>query len=146
TGVFAQVSAWQSHFYRQLTGAVRAWRADGTAAWGLLSLSFAYGVFHALGPGHGKAVIASYVLTNRQTARNGALLALVSALLQARFAIALVSLMAWLLNATAPQMNRATRWLETASYALITLLGLWLVWTKAVRPWLGRGTSNHHGH
>src|SRR5690606_7550761 len=51
-----------------------------------------------------------------------------------------------LLNATAPQMNRATRWLETASYGLITLLGVWLVWTKAVRPWLSWGPSNHHDH
>lgn len=132
--LFGQVSAWQTHFYRQLTGAVRAWQADGAAAWGLLGLSFAYGVFHALGPGHGKAVIASYVLANRQTARNGALLALLSALLQALVAIALVAVLAWLLNATAPVMNRATRGLETASYGLITVLGAWLVWTKALRP------------
>jgi len=136
--LFGQVSAWQTHFYRQLTGAVRAWQADGAAAWGLLGLSFAYGVFHALGPGHGKAVIASYVLANRQTARNGALLALLSALLQALVAIGLVTVLAWLLNATAPAMNRATRGLETASYGLIVALGAWLVWTKALRPWWGR--------
>lgn len=146
TALFGQVSAWQTHFYRQLTGAVRAWQADGTAAWGLLGLSFAYGVFHALGPGHGKAVIASYVLANRQTARNGALLALLSALLQALVAIALVAMLAWLLHATAPVMNRATRWLETASYVLITLLGAWLVWAKAMRPWLRRGALRGHAH
>ncbi|MBV7485485.1 nickel/cobalt transporter [Bordetella sp. BOR01] len=156
TALLGQVSAWQTHFYRQLTGAVRAWQADGAAAWGLLGLSFAYGVFHALGPGHGKAVIASYVLANRQTARNGALLALLSALLQALVAISLVAVLAWLLNATAPTMNRATRWLETASYALIVTLGAWLVWQKAVRRWLRRagrhahepapGHSHGHGH
>ena len=146
TALFGQVSAWQTHFYRQLTGAVGAWQADGTAAWGLLGLSFAYGVFHALGPGHGKAVIASYVLANRQTARNGALLALLSALLQALVAIALVAMLAWLLHATAPVMNRATRWLETASYVLITLLGAWLVWAKAMRPWLHRGALRGHAH
>jgi len=144
--LFGQVSAWQSHFYRQLTGAVRAWQADGAAAWGLLALSFVYGVFHALGPGHGKAVIASYVLANRQTARNGALLALLSALLQALVAITLVTVLAWLLNATAPAMNRATRWLETVSYALIAALGAWLVWQKAVRPWLQRVRHAHGGH
>ncbi|MBO9352985.1 nickel transporter [Bordetella petrii] len=142
--LFGQISAWQTHFYRQLTGAVRAWQADGTAAWGLLGLSFAYGVFHALGPGHGKAVIASYVLANRQTARNGALLALLSALLQALVAIGLVALLAWLLSATAPAMNRATRWLETASYALIVALGAWLVWQKALRPWLRRARRSGH--
>ena len=145
--LLGQVSAWQTHFYRQLTGAVRAWQAGGAAVWGLLGLSFAYGVFHALGPGHGKAVIASYVLANRQTARNGALLALLSALLQALVAIALVTVLAWLLNATASAMNQATRWLETASYALIVALGAWLAWQKAVRPWLHRaGPAHEHEH
>jgi ABC-type nickel/cobalt efflux system permease component RcnA len=135
---FGQVSVWQSHFYRQLTGAVRAWQAEGGAAWTLIGLSFAYGVFHALGPGHGKAVISSYVLANRQTARNGALLALASALIQALVAIAMVAVLAMVFNATAATMNQATRWLELASYALVTLLGAWLVWIKAIRPLLRR--------
>jgi len=152
-GFFGQVSVWQSHFYRQLTGAVRAWQAEGGAAWALIGLSFAYGVFHALGPGHGKAVIASYVLANRQTARNGALLALLSALIQALVAIAMVAVLAVAFNATAATMNNATRWLELASYALVTLLGGWLVWRKAIRPLLRRpapapvhAPSHAHAH
>ncbi len=152
-GFFGQVSAWQSHFYRQLTGAVRAWQADGGAAWALIGLSFAYGVFHALGPGHGKAVISSYVLANRQTARNGALLALASALIQALVAIVLVAVLALVFNATAATMNNATRWLELGSYALVTLLGAWLVWAKAIRPLLrararraSDGAVLDHGH
>ncbi|KQZ96445.1 nickel/cobalt transporter [Achromobacter sp. Root565] len=149
---FGSVSVWQSHFYRQLTGAVRAWQADGGAAWALIGLSFAYGVFHALGPGHGKAVISSYVLANRQTARNGALLALASSLIQALVAIVMVAVLALVFNATAATMNEATRWLELASYVLVTLLGVWLVWIKAVRPLLrragarGHGQQHAHGH
>lgn len=144
---FGSVSVWQSHFYRQLTGAVRAWQADGGAAWALIGLSFAYGVFHALGPGHGKAVISSYVVANRQTARNGALLALASSLIQALVAIVMVAVLALVFNATAATMNEATRWLELASYALVTLLGLWLVWVKAVRPLLRRaGARGHAAH
>ena len=147
---FGSVSVWQSHFYRQLTGAVRAWQADGGAAWALMGLSFAYGVFHALGPGHGKAVISSYVLANRQTARNGALLALASSLIQALVAIVMVAVLAVVFNATAATMNEATRWLELASYALVTLLGVWLVWIKAVRPLLrragARGQADAQGH
>ena len=145
SGVFGQIAAWQSHFYRQLTGAVRAWQADGTAAWLLLGLSFAYGVFHALGPGHGKAVIAAYVVANRQTARNGAILALVSALLQALVAIVMVAVLGWILSVTAAGMNRATAWLEIVSYGLIVALGVWLVWRKAVRPLLpARGAGHAH--
>lgn len=143
---FGTVSVWQSHFYRQLTGAVRAWQADGGAAWALIGLSFAYGVFHALGPGHGKAVISSYVLANRQTARNGALLALASSLIQALVAIVMVAVLALVFNATAATMNEATRWLELASYALVTLLGLWLVWVKAVRPLRRRAGARADAH
>jgi len=132
--VFGQIALWQSHFYRQLTGAVHAWRQDGHAAWMLIGLSFAYGIFHALGPGHGKAVISAYVLANRQTARNGAVLALLSALVQALAAIALVTVAAGVLNLTGAAMNRATLWLEIGSYALVTALGLWLVWTRIGQP------------
>ena len=132
--LLGQVSIWQSHFYRQLTGAVRAWQQDGHAAWTLIGLSFAYGVFHAVGPGHGKAVISAYVLANRQTVRNGAVLALLSAMMQGLVAIVLVGIAAWVLNLTGAAMNRATLWLEIGSYALVTLLGMWLAWTKVVRP------------
>jgi nickel/cobalt exporter len=131
---FAQMAMWQSHFYRQLTGAVRAWQQDGWAAWLLLGLSFAYGVFHALGPGHGKAVLAAYVLANRETVKNGAILALLSAFLQALVAIALVGIAAGLLNVSGLALTRATWWLEIASYAMMVALGAWLVFRQMIRP------------
>ncbi len=134
---FAQMAMWQSHFYRQLTGAVRAWQQDGWAAWLLLGLSFAYGVFHALGPGHGKAVLAAYVLANRETVKNGAILALLSAFLQALVAITLVGIAAGVLNVSGLALTRATWWLEIASYAMMVALGAWLVFRQIIRPvWL----------
>ena len=131
---FAQMAMWQSHFYRQLTGAVRAWQQDGWAAWLLLGLSFAYGVFHALGPGHGKAVLAAYVLANRETVKNGAILALLSAFLQALVAITLVGIAAGMLNVSGLALTRATWWLEIASYAMMVALGAWLVFRQIIRP------------
>lgn len=138
TGWFAeftgQMAAWQDHFYRQLTGAVRAWKQDGWAAGWLLGLSFGYGVFHALGPGHGKAVLTAYVLANRETIRNGALLAMLSAFLQAVVAIALVAIAAGVLQVSGVTMNRATWWLELGSYALMVALGAWMVYKHALKP------------
>jgi len=138
TGWFAefsgQMAAWQGHFYRQLTGAVRAWKQDGWAAWLLLALSFGYGVFHALGPGHGKAVLTAYVLANRETIRNGALLAMLSAFLQALVAIALVAIAAGVFQISGVAMNRATWWLELASYAMMAALGAWLVYKHVIKP------------
>lgn len=157
---FAQMAMWQSHFYRQLTGAVRAWQQDGWAAWLLLGLSFGYGVFHALGPGHGKAVLAAYVLANRETVKNGAFLALLSAFLQAFVAIGLVGIAAGLLNVSGLALTRATWWLEIASYAMMVALGAWLVFRQMVRPvwrWLrqrldsapvvsGQSAATQHDH
>ncbi len=143
----AQMAMWQSHFYRQLTGAVRAWQQDGWAAWLLLGLSFAYGVFHALGPGHGKAVLTAYVLANRETIRNGALLALLSAFLQAVVAVVLVGVAAGVLNVSGMTLNRATWWLELGSYFMMIALGLLLVYRHVVRVAFQRGGHQHqHQH
>ena len=49
----------QQAFYRLLTGSLKAMRTDPWQLWTLVGLSFAYGIFHAVGPGHGKAVISS---------------------------------------------------------------------------------------
>jgi ABC-type nickel/cobalt efflux system permease component RcnA len=113
-----------------MSATIRAAKADGSAVWTLLGISFAYGVFHAAGPGHGKAVISSYLVANEETARRGIALSFVSALLQALVAVLIVGVCAWLLNATASTMCSAERAIEIASYALIALLGARLVWVK----------------
>lgn len=141
-----QIAIWQSEFYRQLTGAVRAWKADGWQAWGLLGLSFAYGVFHALGPGHGKAILSAYVLANRETVRNGAILAFASSLVQALVAIAMVGIAAGILNVTGAVLNEVTAWLELGAYALLTALGVWLVYKHIAKPIMSWLKHRDHGH
>lgn len=132
--VFRTIAAWQSAFYRDLTATVRAMKTDGTAGFWLCAVSFAYGVVHAAGPGHGKAIVSAYVLANRETARNGAVLALVSAFAQGCMAVAIVAVAAVVLGATSMAMTRAAELLETGSFALITGLGIWLVWRKILAP------------
>ncbi len=66
-GITGWILQQQAAFYRMLSGAIRAAKADGSATWALLGISFAYGVFHAAGPGHGKAVISSYLVANDET-------------------------------------------------------------------------------
>jgi nickel/cobalt transporter (NicO) family protein len=63
-GVFGWVLAKQAEFYRSFSDLIKRAKADGSAAWTLLGVSFLYGVFHAAGPGHGKAVISSYLFAN----------------------------------------------------------------------------------
>ena len=63
-GIVGWLLARQSEFYREISATIRAAKSDGSAVWTLLGISFAYGIFHAAGPGHGKAVISSYLVAN----------------------------------------------------------------------------------
>jgi nickel/cobalt exporter len=129
-GIVGWILARQSEFYREMSSTIRAAKSDGSAVWTLLAISFAYGIFHAAGPGHGKAVISSYLVANQETAVRGIVLSFASALLQALVAVVLVAICAWLLNATAQTMCGAEKAIEIASYALIAAFGARLVWTK----------------
>jgi nickel/cobalt exporter len=131
-----------------MSGTIRAAKADGSAAYTLMGISFLYGIFHAAGPGHGKAVISSYLVANNETWRRGVVLSFASALLQAVVAIAIVGIAAVLLNATAKTMGNAVRVIEIVSYALIVLIGLRLLWVKgrALLHLLRPGGHDHHGH
>jgi len=135
-GIIGWIMTKQSEFYRGLSGMIRAAKSDGTAVFGLLGLSFAYGIFHAAGPGHGKAVISSYLVANEETWRRGVVLSFASALLQALVAVAIVGIAAVALGATAKMMGDTVRVIETASYLLIVAVGLRLLWVK------GRGFLN----
>jgi nickel/cobalt exporter len=145
-GITGWLLAQQAAFYRALVQAVRGARAEG-AAIGLLTLSFLYGVFHAAGPGHGKAVISSYLLADGSTYRRGLALTAAASLLQAFTAIAIVGVAAIILGATARAMDQTVRVLEIGSYALIIAFGLYLVGQKGrllVAAW--RGGARYHAH
>ena len=147
-GFTGWILAKQAEFYRMLSGLIRAAKADGSAAYTLLGISFLYGVFHAAGPGHGKAVISSYLVANNETWRRGIVLSFASAILQAFTAIAVVGVAAVLLGATAKAMGNTVRVIEIVSYALILLIGLRLLWVKgrAFLQVLGGGKGHHHDH
>src|ERR1019366_3323482 len=61
-GIVGWLLTKQSEFYREMSSTIRAAKSDGSAVLTLLAISFGYGIFHAAGPGHGKAVISSYLV------------------------------------------------------------------------------------
>ncbi len=124
------ILAQEAGFYRLLSGAVRAAKQSGAFAWGLAGLSLAYGIFHAAGPGHGKMVIASYMLANERALRRGLAIACGAALLQGFSAVAIVGVGALAFQATAKHMTAAANAVEIASYAGIAVLGGALVYVK----------------
>lgn len=129
-GFAGLVLAWQSKFHKELQDAAKALKTDPGAFATLAAASFAYGVFHAAGPGHGKAVLASYMIANETALKRGLTLAALAALLQGAVAIALVGVAAILFGATAQRMTEAATWIEMASYAAIAVLGARLAYVK----------------
>ncbi|MCZ4291859.1 nickel/cobalt transporter [Hoeflea alexandrii] len=150
TGFGGSILQWvnqqQQAFYRSLTGALKAMRSDPWQMWGLVSLSFLYGVFHAAGPGHGKAVISSYMIANEVALKRGVVLALLSSMLQALTAVTVVGVAYYLLRGLSVSMTEATHFMEIASYALIAAFGLWLLSRKLLSLRTSPALSVAHVH
>jgi ABC-type nickel/cobalt efflux system permease component RcnA len=140
----------QRNLHRQLAGAVRGLKEGGFTAAGLLiGLSLLYGVFHAVGPGHGKAVISAYLLANESAVRRGVLLAFLASLVQGLSALLLVGVLAILLDMAGVAVRESVGTLESASYALVAAVGLWLLASLLRRrPQGGHGHDHDHscGH
>ncbi|MFT6657146.1 DUF1007 family protein [Maritalea sp.] len=139
SGFFGWINSQQKAFYRALTDAMAQMRTDGSAFWVLGGLSFLYGVFHAAGPGHGKIVISSYMVANESELRQGILLSFATALMQSVVAVVFVLVAASVLRLTSFAMSDAAHWMAVTSYALVMMLGLWLIWRKLSK-------QNHHAH
>jgi len=154
SGIAARAYAWimtkQSEINRRLAAAVREIRTGDPwfATLLLAGLSFAYGVLHAAGPGHGKAVISSYVLANEQTVRRCIALSFLAAAFQGLSALVIVGILVVVLSATGMTMKSTEAWLETLSWGLVALVGAWLLYTqiKAVRATHAASASGGHAH
>jgi nickel/cobalt exporter len=139
----------QQTLQRQLADGVKSLKTGNAIAGAvtLAALSFIYGVVHAVGPGHGKTIISSYVVANEETVRRGVIISFIAAGLQALTAVALVSVLVLALHATGLEINAWSNQLESVSYALIAMVGVWLLSTQLAGLWRGwRGTRAHAGH
>ena len=143
-----------------LAGALRALRAgEAGALAALMGLAFAYGVFHAAGPGHGKVLIGGYGVARRVGLARLATLALVSSLAQATTAVVMVYAGVLVFDWTRERMvGMAEGGMVTAGHAVAAGIGLWLAARGALGLWragrpqpmdapLAHGASHdHHDH
>jgi ABC-type nickel/cobalt efflux system permease component RcnA len=135
----------QRELHRRLADALAAVRTQGAgAAWPLVALAFAYGVFHAAGPGHGKVVIATYLGTHESRLARGLALTVAAALAQAATAIVAVHALTAVLDQGLRASRDGVARLEPVSFALVALLGLYLALRAARR--LARGHDAGPAH
>ena len=133
-GASYQLLGWQRDLHRSLTLAITELsRTPTMATWvSLLGISFAYGVFHAAGPGHGKAVLATYLASHGGAVKRALGLSFAASLLQGVTAIALVVVLVYGLGWITRQAMGSVAWVEQASFLLVAALGAWLCW-RAVK-------------
>ena len=133
TGFLGWVAQQQANFYTALTAALGRLKTDNNAFWVLGTLSFLYGIFHAAGPGHGKVVISSYILANERQLQRGIVLSFISAMLQSLVAGRPDRHHGGALALTSTAIGDAANWIGIVSYAMVALLGLWLIARKVFR-------------
>ena len=146
--IISRVVEWQKVFHGLLATHVNAISQDpvnhGLA---LIALSFGYGVFHAIGPGHGKAVIITYLGSHKESLRRGAVISLLAALLQSVVAILLVVVLSKILSIRFSEVNNYADDITTVSYLLVMALGVFLFVTALSRQWKqARQNSGEHSY
>lgn len=145
--IWRYVLAEQRQWHQQLASQLQILKTqtNGQAIATLWGLSFAYGVFHALGPGHGKAILSTYSLTQGQHWRSSAALALLASLLQGVVAILLVLVSTLLLDQVARKALTHAAQLESYSFILLMGLGAYLIFSAFYAGWRKK-TSCGCGH
>ncbi|WP_339635626.1 nickel/cobalt transporter [uncultured Sneathiella sp.] len=142
----------QRIFHEELVTALKTLTDGGglAAAWSLIFGSFLYGIFHAAGPGHGKVVLTTYLLTHPQRVSRGVGIAAAAALCQGLVAIVLVYGLIYLAGWIPRETGSAVAWSERISYILVAAIGGLLI-LRTARQLLNRyfprtETHSHHHH
>lgn len=127
--ILLQSILWQKTLHQQMTGLLQQVASNPhQAGLTLMGFSLLYGVLHALGPGHGKVVIATFLATHPTKMKTSLQLTLAAAVVQGGMAIALVTVMLGVLQLSSRQLHLSSYWLEKGSYLLVSGLGVWLCW------------------
>lgn len=127
-GMLSWAIAQQRAFHRDLVQAIRALSGEAGVKAGLwlAGASFVYGVFHAAGPGHGKAVLSAYLLTHRARLARGVGIGVAASFCQGLSAIIIVYGLIGLAGWRSPDTAMAVSWAERVSYVLLMAMGAFL--------------------
>ncbi|MDF2043678.1 MULTISPECIES: nickel/cobalt transporter [unclassified Pantoea] len=135
--ILLQSVLWQKDLHRQMTQLLQqVAEQPHQAGISLVIFSLLYGVLHALGPGHGKVVIATFLATHPSRVRTSIRLTLLASLLQGSVAIVLVTVMLVLLKTSSRQLHLSSFWIEKGSYLLVIGLGVMIGYRALCALWL----------
>ena len=138
--LFVHIAIWQKAFNQLISDNLHQIQTNTFSAGAILVLaSFAYGVLHALGPGHGKFIIASYLATHKSQLKQSTLLSFLSSLMQGMVAISATTVLVLILNLSSRYFKLGQLWLERAALILLVILGIY--WIKqGINVWKKKHT------
>ncbi|HVY12051.1 MAG TPA: hypothetical protein VHB73_00640 [Alphaproteobacteria bacterium] len=147
TPFLQQVLQIQRQIHEALTHQVELLKEGKSLAalWELLLLSFGYGIFHVLAPGHGKVIVTSYFIGNEAKWTDGVWAGLIMSVGHTITAVGVVVLLYLIMGLTQFGVLADARYVELLGYGLIAAIGFWLL-SKALRNTPECGACHAHGH
>ena len=131
------VILWQKAFNLQLSSSLNQLNQQHQEAGiTLIFISFFYGIFHAIGPGHGKFILTSYLALEQSKLKQAVKISLASSIVQGIVAILLVSIIVVAFTLSRSYFNLTLKWVERGSFMLMILLGFYWIYQawKGIRP------------
>lgn len=126
--IMAKITILQKEIRLKLTGFARGIKKDpwGKSLWMFLGFSFLYGIVHAVGPGHGKSVVCAYFLSRSGSMAGASFMSWLITLVHVGSATLTVCLAYFLFKSGMSGFESFNHYLQSASFGLVALIGLWL--------------------
>ncbi|KFX02632.1 nickel transporter [Pectobacterium betavasculorum] len=125
--IVLQSAIWQKSLHQQMSHLLQmVEQQPHQAGLSLMMFSLVYGVLHAVGPGHGKVVIMTYLATHPSKLKSSLKLTLAASLVQGLMAVALVTVVLGILQLSSRTLHNSSFWMEKGSFVLVAGLGLLL--------------------
>ena len=131
------VILWQKAFNLQLSSSLnQLGQQHQEAGITLILISFFYGIFHAIGPGHGKFILTSYLALEQSKLKRAVKISLASSIVQGIVAILLVSIIIVAFTLSRTYFNLTLKWVERGRFMLMILLGVYWIYQawQGIRP------------
>ncbi len=121
-----KVMEWQKGFNQQLSSSLKLLGQNQTqAGLTLVLMSFLYGIFHAVGPGHGKFILTSYLALEQTKLKQAVKMSLSASLVQGVVAVLLVSVIVVLFTLSRRYFDVTLQWVERGGFAIMGAFGLY---------------------
>lgn len=132
------------HATDTLTGFVRSEKLSISMILVALATSFILGMVHSLSPGHGKAMVAAYLVGTRGRIRDAVVLGIIVTSTHVFSVIVLGLLILFVSQFIVPQ--RIYPWIGVGSGLLVAAVGYWMLASRALGLTPGTQSHSHHPH